>query len=118
MRPAYAAHALTASTSNRRTAIHGRRLPWPLLPECGRTGIRSQVAATPRIRSMSATTAVAIRPLTFCRTCQSDFGGIAAFDRHRVGKHAYLYSQEQPDGRRCLSEQEMQAKGMYLNRQG
>ena len=54
---------------------------------------------------MSATTSVAAsRPLNFCRSCQSDFGAIAAFDRHRVGKHAYLYSEDHPDGRRCLSE--------------
>jgi hypothetical protein len=46
-----------------------------------------------------------------CSACGKDFGGVRAFDLHRVGKHAYSYSPERPDGRRCLSEQEMLARG-------
>jgi hypothetical protein len=46
-----------------------------------------------------------------------DFGGVHAFDLHRVGKHEHLHSDEHPDGRRCLSEDEMLDLGMYLNAQ-
>jgi hypothetical protein len=42
-----------------------------------------------------------------CGACGLDFGSVPAFDAHRVGKHAYLYSEQRPDGRRCLTEQEM-----------
>ena len=58
------------------------------------------------------------RPLNFCRSCEQDFGGVHAFDMHRTGKHEHLYSDEHPDGRRCLTETEMLARGMYLNAQG
>lgn len=64
------------------------------------------------------TSAAINRLLNFCRACQRDFGGVAAFDRHLVGKHAHLYSDEPPDGRRCLSEEEMLDLGMYVNRHG
>lgn len=55
------------------------------------------------------------RPLNFCTSCGSDFGGIRAFDLHRVGSHDYLYGEGHPDGRRCLNEAEMLERGMYLN---
>ena len=42
-----------------------------------------------------------------CRSCGIDFGSVRAFDTHRVGKHAYLYDADHPDGRRCLSLDEM-----------
>jgi hypothetical protein len=64
------------------------------------------------------TPVAAIQPLNFCRACQRDFGGIAAFDIHHVGKHAYLYSEEQPDGRRCLSQQEKARQGHASQRAG
>lgn len=60
----------------------------------------------------------AAKLLNFCRTCGHDFGGVTAFDLHRVGKHQYLHDDEHPDGRRCLTEQEMLAIGMYVNGQG
>lgn len=49
---------------------------------------------------------------------------MAAFDRHRVGKHEYTYAEglklEPPreDGRRCMTVDEMQATGMELNGRG
>lgn len=58
------------------------------------------------------------KPRSFCRDCGRDFGGDKAFDRHRVGQHEHRYSPEHPDGRRCRSEDEMIAIGMYLNTQG
>jgi hypothetical protein len=53
--------------------------------------------------------------LTLCTTCGQDFGGTKAFDKHRVGKHEYLYDPEHPDGRRCLTHGEMVKRGMYVN---
>jgi hypothetical protein len=43
---------------------------------------------------------------------------VRAFDTHRLGKHGYLYSDEQPDGRRCLSIEEMPVKGFVENSAG
>lgn len=61
----------------------------------------------------------------YCRGCGSDFASVAAFDRHRVGVHAYTYSEgvrmQQPmreDGRRCLDAAEMTAAGMELDGRG
>ncbi len=45
-----------------------------------------------------------------CSVCERDFGGLKAFDMHRVGNFE--------DGRSCLSDDEMRAKGMYINKQG
>jgi hypothetical protein len=56
--------------------------------------------------------------LNFCRTCGQDFGGVRAFDLHRVGTHAYDYSTSRPDGRRCLTTDEMLARGLYPNATG
>jgi hypothetical protein len=53
-----------------------------------------------------------------CTTCKEDFGGVTAFDLHRVGKHEYLFSEEHPDGRRCLSSEEMLEKKMKLDKYG
>lgn len=53
-----------------------------------------------------------------CRSCDEDFGSLAAFDRHRSGTHAYLWSSDRPDGRRCLDVEEMKAAGLALNKLG
>lgn len=56
--------------------------------------------------------------MNLCTSCGKDFGGVAAFDAHRVGKHEHNYSGEYPDGRRCLTEDEMLRKGFTLNTRG
>jgi hypothetical protein len=38
--------------------------------------------------------------VNYCRACRQDFGSLSAFDAHRVGKHEYVWSPEQEDGRR------------------
>jgi hypothetical protein len=53
-----------------------------------------------------------------CGVCGSDFTGLSLFDAHRVGKHAYDFGPEHPDGRRCLSIEEMKAKGWKLDPRG
>lgn len=58
------------------------------------------------------------KPLNLCRSCGRDFGGVNAFDRHRVGKHEYLYDDEHPDGRRCLTEDEMLPTGLRRRADG
>lgn len=42
-----------------------------------------------------------------CPTCGLYFNSTVAFDKHRVGEHG--------KNRRCLSVEEMKAKGMVLN---
>jgi len=44
-----------------------------------------------------------------CRGCGEYFNSVKSFDRHRI---------DYPDGRRCLSSDEMHQRGMTLNRQG
>jgi hypothetical protein len=56
--------------------------------------------------------------MTLCSSCGKRFGGVVAFDAHRVGKHAYTYSPEHPDGRRCLSANEMREHQFKLNKRG
>ena len=46
-----------------------------------------------------------------CSRCFMCFNSTAAFDKHRVGEHAN-------NGRRCLSADEMIAKGMVLREDG
>ncbi len=53
--------------------------------------------------------------MNLCRACGEDFSSVAMFDAHRVGKHAYLYGPDRPDGRRCLPPAEMLAKGWRLD---
>lgn len=59
--------------------------------------------------------------MNLCRSCSQDFGSVELFDRHRVGVHAYTYSEglrlEPPreDGRRCLSVPEMLERGWAPN---
>lgn len=55
---------------------------------------------------------------TLCSACLEMFGSTTAFDMHRVGKHAYLASPEQPDGRRCLTPEEMEAREMRKDVKG
>ncbi len=52
-----------------------------------------------------------------CGACSKDFSSLEAFDRHRVGKHAYTATQglamdpPREDGRRCLATWELEARG-------
>ena len=50
-------------------------------------------------------------PRCQCGACGEDFSGIVLFDAHRVGDHEHDASPGLPLGRRCLSEEEMKAKG-------
>jgi hypothetical protein len=45
-----------------------------------------------------------------CQGCKTYFNSTKAFDKHRTGKHGV--------DRRCLTEDEMLAKGMSLNKDG
>jgi hypothetical protein len=56
--------------------------------------------------------------VNLCTVCGKDFGGVVAFDAHRVGNYAYDYSPQHPDGRRCLTENEMLEKKFKLNSRG
>jgi hypothetical protein len=44
-----------------------------------------------------------------CRGCGEYFNSVKSFDRQRI---------DYPDGRRCLSSDDMHQRGMTLNRQG
>jgi hypothetical protein len=46
-------------------------------------------------------------PLNGCSACRRDFASLTAFDSHRVGSHAYDWSPEREDGRRCLDVDEL-----------
>lgn len=56
-------------------------------------------------------------PLNGCSSCGSNFTSVTLFDFHRVGVHAYTYSEGvamdpiREDGRRCLSAKEMLERG-------
>jgi hypothetical protein len=60
--------------------------------------------------------------MNLCCACRRDFSSVAAFDRHRIGKHAYDFAQGLEfgfeDGRRCMDEDEMLEAGMALDRRG
>jgi|SRR5215831_2653901 len=62
--------------------------------------------------------------LNGCETCHEDFSSVKMFDRHRIGRFEYTHSQglrsEPPveDGRRCLDEDEMRAKGWDRDERG
>ena len=56
--------------------------------------------------------------MNVCPSCREDFGGIQAFDAHRIGKHAYCFSLDRPDGRRCLTTSELLARGFWRNSRG
>jgi hypothetical protein len=59
-----------------------------------------------------------------CGACGEDFASVAAFDAHRVGRHAFTFAEglrmEPPreDGRRCLHPVEMTERGIALNSKG
>jgi hypothetical protein len=57
-------------------------------------------------------------PLNQCSACGADFTSVRLFDAHRVGVHEYDCSPERPDGRRCLSSEEKQAKGWEKDGRG
>ena len=54
-------------------------------------------------------------PLNFCRSCNRDFSSVSAFDKHRVGKHEYVYDLFHQDGRRCMTFDELKENGFDLN---
>ena len=62
--------------------------------------------------------------MSFCRGCGQDFSSARAFDRHRVGVHAYLFSEgmamdpPREDGRRCLDTAELRDTGYRQNGKG
>ena len=62
--------------------------------------------------------------MNLCTACGLDFTSVRLFDAHRVGRHEYLYAEglqlEPPreDGRRCLSGDEMEAKGWQQDARG
>jgi hypothetical protein len=45
-----------------------------------------------------------------CQGCKGYFNSVSAFDKHRTGNHG--------SNRRCMTEEEMLAKGMSLNSDG
>jgi hypothetical protein len=56
--------------------------------------------------------------MNLCRTCNTDFASLAAFDKHRTGVHEYLWSPDREDGRRCLIGDELLEAGMELDPKG
>jgi hypothetical protein len=50
-----------------------------------------------------------------CPSCHFTFTGSSSGDMHRTGDHAVT---EGPDRRRCLTSEEMRAKGMARNDRG
>jgi hypothetical protein len=62
--------------------------------------------------------------MNLCPSCGTDFASVAAFDRHRVGRHEYTYSEgahkdpPREDGRRCLDADEILEAGMELDGRG
>lgn len=51
-------------------------------------------------------------PLNGCGMCGRDFSGVRYFDAHRIGSHAYDFSAEHLDGRRCADDEELLALGI------
>jgi hypothetical protein len=58
------------------------------------------------------------RPANFCPACGQDFGSVTGFDRHRVGRYDYPADDDHPDGRRCLTGEELLRLGMRPDRLG
>jgi hypothetical protein len=62
--------------------------------------------------------------VNLCTACGLDFPSVEAFDRHRVGVHAYSFAEglamEPPreDGRRCLDEAELRVMGWAIDKRG
>lgn len=46
-----------------------------------------------------------------CKSCHKTFNSVYAFDKHRTGTY-------EPCTRRCMTTEEMEAKGMCLNADG
>jgi hypothetical protein len=53
-----------------------------------------------------------------CTECGYDFANAEVFNAHRVGSRQYDYSEERPDGRRCLTQKEMGLRGWRPNKRG
>jgi hypothetical protein len=53
--------------------------------------------------------------MNLCTACNEDFSSVSAFDRHRTGTYAHPYSDEHPEGRRCLTPDELLTKGFHLD---
>ena len=71
------------------------------------------------VSDSAAAPAVSARaPLNQCATCGLDFASLSAFDAHRVGKYAYEWSPEHPDGRRCLTEAELRERSFTTDKRG
>lgn len=56
--------------------------------------------------------------MNLCRACGLDFASVGAFDTHRRGRHAYLADTSRPDGRRCLTLDELASAGLELDQSG
>jgi hypothetical protein len=60
--------------------------------------------------------------MNLCCECNEDFGSVQAFDKHRVGKHAYSFAEglekDLEDGRRCLGLDEFAEAGLVKNQRG
>ena len=62
--------------------------------------------------------------MNLCRSCGEDFGSVELFDRHRVGRHAFTFSEglkldpPREDGRRCLDADEMRERGWCVDARG
>lgn len=56
--------------------------------------------------------------MNLCGACGQDFTSVSLFDKHRVGKHEHPFSQDHPDGRRCLDLAEMAGLGWERNPRG
>ena len=62
--------------------------------------------------------------MNLCCSCKTDFGSVAAFDKHRIGRHAYTHAEglktwpARDDGRRCMDTDEMTDAGMEVNAHG
>src|SRR5689334_6862365 len=59
-----------------------------------------------------------VTPLNGCGVCGADFTSLRSFDAHRVGVHEYLASPERPDGRRCLTPDELRVAGYEQDARG
>lgn len=64
------------------------------------------------------------RRMNECGACGLDFGSLGAFDAHRVGRHAYSYSEGvamsplRENGRRCLRVWELESLGWARDSRG
>jgi hypothetical protein len=56
--------------------------------------------------------------VNLCSSCGLDFASVAAFDAHRRGTHAHLGTPDRPDGRRCLTADELVDRGWERDRHG